>query len=49
MIDNELEFDVIPFVEDALEQWLFIGLCLLFSPAPFIIVHHRRQPIFYAT
>ena len=38
VIDNEFEFDVISFVEDASDQWLFIDLRLLFSPAPLITV-----------
>lgn len=41
IIDNELEFDVISFVEDTSDQWLFIDLRLLFSPAPTITVGSR--------
>ncbi|CAO2656307.1 Nn.00g051100.m01.CDS01 [Neocucurbitaria sp. VM-36] len=41
VIDNEFEFDVISFVEDASEQWLFIDFRLLFSPAPVITVGSR--------
>ncbi|KAH7095164.1 mediator complex subunit MED14-domain-containing protein [Paraphoma chrysanthemicola] len=36
IIDNELEFDVVSFVEDTSEQWWFLDLRLLFSPAPTI-------------
>ena len=38
IIDDEMEFDVISFVEDASEPWFFIDLRLLFSPAPTIEV-----------
>ncbi|KAH7378814.1 mediator complex subunit MED14-domain-containing protein [Pyrenochaeta sp. MPI-SDFR-AT-0127] len=41
IIDNELEFDVISFVEDTSDQWFFIDLRLLFSPAPTITVGSR--------
>ncbi|KAF2033391.1 MED14-domain-containing protein [Setomelanomma holmii] len=34
VIENELEFDVVSFVEDTSEQWWFLDLRLLFSPAP---------------
>jgi mediator of RNA polymerase II transcription subunit 14 len=38
VIENELEFDVVSFVEDASDQWWFIDLRILFSPAPLITV-----------
>jgi mediator of RNA polymerase II transcription subunit 14 len=38
VIENELEFDVVSFVEDASDQWWFIDLRFLFSPAPSITV-----------
>jgi mediator of RNA polymerase II transcription subunit 14 len=41
VIDNELEFDVMSFVEDASEQWFLIDLRLLFTPAPIITVGSR--------
>ncbi|KAF1843894.1 MED14-domain-containing protein [Cucurbitaria berberidis CBS 394.84] len=41
IVDGQFEFDVISFVEDASEQWLFIDLRLLFSPAPVITVGSR--------
>ncbi|EFQ91560.1 hypothetical protein CFE70_009184 [Pyrenophora teres f. teres 0-1] len=41
VIDNELEFDVMSFVEDASEQWFLIDLRLLFTPAPTITVGSR--------
>ncbi|KAF1946732.1 MED14-domain-containing protein [Clathrospora elynae] len=41
IIGNELEFDVMSFVEDASEQWFLIDLRLLFSPAPVITVGSR--------
>lgn len=41
IVDNEFELDVISFVEDASDQWHFIDLRLLFSPAPSITVQSR--------
>jgi mediator of RNA polymerase II transcription subunit 14 len=41
VVGDELEFDVMSFVEDASEQWFFIDLRLLFSPAPTIAVGSR--------
>ncbi|CAI9625955.1 unnamed protein product [Alternaria burnsii] len=41
VIDNELEFDVMSFVEDASEQWFLIDVRLLFNPAPTITVGSR--------
>jgi mediator of RNA polymerase II transcription subunit 14 len=41
VVANELEFDVMSFVEDASEQWFLIDLRLLFSPAPTITVGSR--------
>lgn len=41
IIDGEFEFDVMSFVEDLSDQWLFIDLRLLFSPAPSINVNSR--------
>ncbi|KAL6709492.1 mediator complex subunit [Coniothyrium glycines] len=41
IIENSFEFDVISFVEDASEQWLFIDLRLLFTPAPTITIGSR--------
>lgn len=38
IIDGEFEFDVISFVEDTSDQWLFIDLRLLFAGAPTIAV-----------
>lgn len=38
IVPDEFEFDVVSFVEDASEQWSFIDLRLLFSPAPSITV-----------
>jgi len=38
IVDEEFELDLISFVEDASEQWHFIDLRLLFSPAPSIAV-----------
>jgi mediator of RNA polymerase II transcription subunit 14 len=38
VMENELEFDVVSFVEDASEQWWFVDVRLLFSPAPTITV-----------
>ncbi|KAF2629864.1 MED14-domain-containing protein [Macroventuria anomochaeta] len=36
MIENEMEFDVLSFAEDASDQWWFLDLRLLFAPAPTI-------------
>ena len=36
VIDNEMEFDVVSFVEDASDQWWFLDLRLLFASAPTI-------------
>ncbi|OAL46066.1 MED14-domain-containing protein [Pyrenochaeta sp. DS3sAY3a] len=41
VVDNQLEFDVMSFVEDTSQQWFFIDLRLLFSPAPAITVGSR--------
>jgi mediator of RNA polymerase II transcription subunit 14 len=41
IIDDEMEFDVVSFVEDASDQWWFIDLRLLFSPAPTIEIGSR--------
>ncbi|KAI4633483.1 hypothetical protein J4E80_000849 [Alternaria sp. BMP 0032] len=41
VVANELEFDVMSFVEDASEQWFLIDLRLLFTPAPTITVGSR--------
>ncbi|KAF2129950.1 MED14-domain-containing protein [Dothidotthia symphoricarpi CBS 119687] len=41
VIENEMEFDIVSFVEDASDQWFFIDLRLLFSPAPSITVGSR--------
>ncbi|KAF9701861.1 hypothetical protein EKO04_000875 [Ascochyta lentis] len=41
VIDNEMEFDVISFVEDTSDQWWFIDLRLLFAPAPTIEIGSR--------
>lgn len=41
VIENEMEFDVVSFVEDASDQWFFIDLRLLFSPAPSITISSR--------
>ena len=41
VIDNELEFDVMSFVEDASEQWFLIDLRLLFTPAPTVTIGSR--------
>jgi len=38
VIDKELEFDLVSFVEDTSEQWFFIDMRILFSPAPTITV-----------
>jgi mediator of RNA polymerase II transcription subunit 14 len=38
VMENELEFDVVSFVEDASEQWWFVDIRLLSSPAPTISV-----------
>lgn len=43
VVDNEFELDVMSFTEDASEQWHFIDLRLLFSPAPSISVDSRFQ------
>ncbi|KAF2827331.1 hypothetical protein CC86DRAFT_445334 [Ophiobolus disseminans] len=37
VIENELEFDVVSFVEDTSQQWWFLDVRLLFSPAPVIV------------
>jgi mediator of RNA polymerase II transcription subunit 14 len=48
VMENELEFDVASFVEDTSEQWWFVDVRLLFSPAPTISVgshfFNRLQP-----
>ncbi|KAH6637812.1 mediator complex subunit MED14-domain-containing protein [Boeremia exigua] len=36
VIENEMEFDVVSFVEDATDQWWFLDLRLLFASAPTI-------------
>ncbi|KAJ4345075.1 mediator complex subunit [Ascochyta clinopodiicola] len=41
VIDNEIEFDVMSFVEDTSDQWWFIDLRLLFVPAPTIEIGSR--------
>lgn len=41
VIENELEFDVVSFVEDTSEQWWFLDVRLLFSPAPTITMGSR--------
>lgn len=41
IIDNELEFDVMSFVEDTSEQWFLIDVRLLFTPAPTITIGSR--------
>ncbi|USP73203.1 uncharacterized protein yc1106_00477 [Curvularia clavata] len=41
VIKDQLEFDVMSFVEDASEQWFLIDLRLLFTPAPTITVGSR--------
>lgn len=41
VIENEMEFDVVSFVEDASDQWWFIDLRLLFAPAPTIEIGSR--------
>lgn len=41
VIENELEFDVVSFVEDTSEQWWFLDVRLLFSPAPTIAMGSR--------
>jgi mediator of RNA polymerase II transcription subunit 14 len=38
IVDDEFEVDLLSFVEDSSEQWHFIDLRLLFSPAPSITV-----------
>ncbi|KAF3004985.1 mediator complex subunit [Curvularia kusanoi] len=35
-IDDEMEFDVVSFVEDSSDQWWFLDLRLLFASAPII-------------
>jgi mediator of RNA polymerase II transcription subunit 14 len=40
-VANELEFDVMSFVEDTSEQWFLIDVRLLFTPAPTITVGSR--------
>jgi mediator of RNA polymerase II transcription subunit 14 len=41
VIDHEMEFDVMSFVEDSSEQWFLIDVRLLFTPAPIIVVGSR--------
>jgi mediator of RNA polymerase II transcription subunit 14 len=41
IVENELEFDVVSFVEDTSEQWWFLDIRLLFSPAPAIAMGSR--------
>ena len=41
VIDDEMEFDVVSFVEDTSDQWWFIDLRLLFAPAPTIEIGSR--------
>jgi mediator of RNA polymerase II transcription subunit 14 len=41
VVGDELEFDVMSFVEDASEQWFLIDVRLLFTPAPTITVGSR--------
>jgi mediator of RNA polymerase II transcription subunit 14 len=41
VIDNEMEFDVVSFVEDDSDQWWFIDLRFLFAQAPPITVGSR--------
>ena len=43
IVDEEFELDLISFVEDTSEQWHFIDLRLLFSPAPSIAVGSQFQ------
>jgi mediator of RNA polymerase II transcription subunit 14 len=48
VLESELEFDVVSFVEDTSEQWWFVDVRLLFSPAPTITLgshfFNRLQP-----
>lgn len=41
VIENEMEFDLMSFVEDTSDQWWFIDLRLLFAPAPTIEIGSR--------
>ncbi len=41
VVANEFEFDVMSFVEDTSDQWYFIDLRLLFTPAPTISIESR--------
>jgi mediator of RNA polymerase II transcription subunit 14 len=41
VLENEFEFDVTSFVEDGSEQWWFVDVRLLFSPAPTITTGSR--------
>lgn len=41
VIENQLEFDVVSFTEDASQQWWFLDVRLLFSPAPAIVTNSR--------
>jgi mediator of RNA polymerase II transcription subunit 14 len=43
IVDEEFELDLISFVEDTSDQWHFIDLRLLFSPAPSITVGSYTQ------
>lgn len=48
ILDKQLEFDVVSFVEDTSEQWWFVDVRLLFSPAPSVTLgshfFNRLQP-----
>ncbi|PSN62841.1 MED14-domain-containing protein [Corynespora cassiicola Philippines] len=41
VVDNEFEFDVISFADDLSDQWHFIDMRLLFTPAPSISTRSR--------
>ncbi|KAF2868887.1 mediator complex subunit MED14-domain-containing protein [Massariosphaeria phaeospora] len=41
VIDNEFEFDVLSFVEDTSDQWHFIDIRFMFSPAPIVTIGSR--------
>lgn len=41
VIEKDMEFDVVSFVEDVSEQWYFVDLRILFTPAPTITINSR--------